>query len=125
MQDVQLLVVNRDDKTKQCGIDEVGDVYVRAGGLAEGYIGQPDLNKEKFVMNWFVPADHWVEKEKKQAMNAEREPWRKGFRIRDRMYKSGDLGKYSKDGTVAVVGRADDQVKVGSVPFGSAHAYTT
>jgi len=112
MQDVQLLVVNREDKTKQCGIDEVGEIYVRAGGLAEGYLGQPELNKQKFVMNWFVPADRWLEKEKQQAVNSDKEPWRKTFKIRDRMYKTGDLGKYSKDGNVVVLGRADDQVKI-------------
>ena len=32
MQDVQLLVVNREDRTKQCGIGEIGEIYVRAGG---------------------------------------------------------------------------------------------
>jgi len=112
MQDVQLLVVNREDKTKQCGIDEVGEIYVRAGGLAEGYLGQPELNQQKFVLNWFVPANRWLEKEKQQAVNADTEPWRRTFKIRDRMYKTGDLGKYSKDGNVAVVGRADDQVKI-------------
>jgi len=112
MQDVQLLVVDRDNKMKQCGIDEIGDLYVRAGGLAEGYLGQPDLNKQKFVTNWFIPADHWLEKEKAQAELADKEPWRRTFKIRDRMYKTGDLGKYSKDGNVSVVGRDDDQVKI-------------
>lgn len=112
MQDVQLLVVNRDDKTKLCGIDEIGEIYVRAGGLAEGYLGQPELNKEKFVTNWFVPSDRWLEKEKSQAAKADKEPWRKTFKIRDRLYRTGDLGRYSKDGNVAVVGRADDQVKI-------------
>jgi len=112
MQDVQLLVVDRDNKMKQCGIDEIGDLYVRAGGLAEGYLGQPDLNKQKFVTNWFIPADHWLEKEKAQAEQADKEPWRRTFKIRDRMYKTGDLGKYSKDGNVSVVGRDDDQVKI-------------
>lgn len=112
MQDVQLLVVNREDKAKLCGIDEVGEIYVRAGGLAEGYLGQPELNEQKFLKNWFVPADRWLEKERQQATNADKEPWRKTFKIRDRMYKTGDLGKYSKDGNVVVIGRADDQVKI-------------
>lgn len=112
MQDVQLLVVNRDDRTKQCGIDEIGEVYVRAGGLAEGYLGQPELNTKKFVTNWFVPADRWLEKEKEQAEGADKEPWRKTFKIRDRLYRTGDLGKCSKDGNVAIVGRADDQVQI-------------
>ena len=110
MIDVQLLIVNREDKTKQCAVDEIGEIYVRAGGLAEGYLGQPDLNKTKFVANWFVSADHWLEREQQQAQLPE--PWRKTFKIRDRMYRTGDLGKYMADGNVAVVGRADDQVKI-------------
>lgn len=40
------------------------------------------------------------------------EPWRKDFKIRDRLYRSGDLGKYMEDGNVAMVGRVDDQVKI-------------
>lgn len=35
MHNVQLLVVDRTDRTKQCAIGEVGEIYVRAGGLAE------------------------------------------------------------------------------------------
>lgn len=49
MQDVQLLVVNREDRNKICQVNEVGEVYVRAGGLAGGYRGLPELNEQKFV----------------------------------------------------------------------------
>lgn len=108
MQHVQLLVVNRDDRTKMCDFDEIGEIYVRAGGLAEGYLGLTELTSEKFIRNWFT--DEWHN----QPANT-RSPkvaWHDSFRIRDRMYRSGDLGKYLPDGTVAVVGRADDQVKI-------------
>lgn len=106
MQDVQLLVVNREDRTKMCGFDEIGEIYVRAGGLAEGYLGLPDLNSQKFVQNWFVDPAKW---DRVQTNGAS---WRSTFKIRDRMYRTGDLGRYLPDGTVAVVGRADDQVKI-------------
>jgi len=43
MLDVQLLVVDRDDKTKLCGIGEQGELFLRAGGLAEGYLGEQYL----------------------------------------------------------------------------------
>ena len=36
MQDVQLLIVDRDDRNKICEMGKVGEVYVRAGGWAEG-----------------------------------------------------------------------------------------
>ena len=35
MKNVQLLVINREDRTKVCGVGEVGELYVRAAGLAE------------------------------------------------------------------------------------------
>lgn len=117
MHDVQLLVVNREDR-KMCGIDEQGELYVRAGGLAEGYRGLPELNAQKFVTNWFVEVDKW----NRPATNGTNgtsldgtngvESWRSTFKIRDRMYRTGDLGKYMPDGTVAITGRADDQVKI-------------
>jgi len=35
MKNVQLLVINREDRTKVCGVGEIGELYVRAAGLAE------------------------------------------------------------------------------------------
>ncbi|KAK7683544.1 large subunit of alpha-aminoadipate reductase [Cerrena zonata] len=53
MIDVQLLVVNRNDKNILCSIGEVGEIYVRSGGLAEGY-SDPEATAQKFVTNWFA-----------------------------------------------------------------------
>ncbi|CAN6632471.1 L-2-aminoadipate reductase [Trichomonascus vanleenenianus] len=107
MLDVQLLVVNRNDRKQTCGVGEVGEIYVRAGGLAEGYLKLPDLTAEKFVTNWFVNPDHWKE------TNPGNEPWRKYWLgARDRLYRTGDLGRYRADGNVECCGRADDQVKI-------------
>ncbi|KAF2405155.1 L-aminoadipate-semialdehyde dehydrogenase [Trichodelitschia bisporula] len=110
MQHVQLLVVDRKDRTKTCDFGIIGEIYVRAGGLANGYLGLEDLTNAKFVTNWFVEPNKW-EKLYDEALLA-KEPWRKTFKIRDRLYRTGDLGKYMQDGNVAVVGRADDQVKI-------------
>ncbi|OBA26327.1 hypothetical protein HANVADRAFT_53200 [Hanseniaspora valbyensis NRRL Y-1626] len=103
MFNVQLLVVNRHDRTQICGVGEVGEIYVRAGGLAEGYRGLPDLNKEKFINNWFVEPTHW------KSIDYEGENW---LGVRDRMYRTGDLGRYLPDGNTECCGRADDQVKI-------------
>ena len=114
MTDVQLLVVN--GEKRQCEVGEIGEIYVRAGGLAEHYLGDEKKSAEKFVQNWFVDQQKWVEEDKKRAAAANKaEPWRAPelwFRPRDRMYRSGDLGKYMPDGNVECVGRADDQVKI-------------
>ncbi|QLL31346.1 hypothetical protein HG536_0B02090 [Torulaspora globosa] len=108
MLNVQLLIVNRNDRSQICGIGEIGEIYVRAGGLAEGYRGLPELNKEKFVNNWFVEPNHWDYLNKDQG-----EPWRQfWFGPRDRLYRTGDLGRYLPDGNCECCGRADDQVKI-------------
>ncbi|SCU89777.1 LAME_0E05446g1_1 [Lachancea meyersii CBS 8951] len=108
MLNVQLLVVNRNDRTQICGVGEIGEIYVRAGGLAEGYRGLPDLNKEKFVSNWFVEPGHWDSLDKSNG-----EPWRQfWYGPRDRLYRTGDLGRYTPDGNCECCGRADDQVKI-------------
>ncbi|TDZ25510.1 L-2-aminoadipate reductase large subunit [Colletotrichum orbiculare MAFF 240422] len=109
MMDVQVLVVNRENNT-QCGVGEVGEIYVRAGGLAEGYLANQELNKAKFINNWFVTDNRWAELDEQASQD---EPWRQFYKgPRDRLYRSGDLGKYTEDGNVVCVGRADDQVKI-------------
>lgn len=110
MLNVQLLVVNRNDRSQTCGVGEVGEIYVRAAGLAEGYRGLPELNAEKFVKNWYVDNAKWVELDKKLNKN---EPWREFWKgPRDRLYRTGDLGRYLPDGNTECCGRADDQVKI-------------
>ncbi|OGM42690.1 L-aminoadipate-semialdehyde dehydrogenase large subunit [Aspergillus bombycis] len=112
MVDVQMLVVNRFDPSRICAIGEVGEIYVRAAGLAEGYLGSPELNEKKFLKNWFVDPQSWVQKDQAQAQGGN-EPWRQFYvGPRDRLYRSGDLGRYTPSGDVECSGRADDQVKI-------------
>ena len=112
MIDVQLLVVNRNERNIPCAIGEVGEIYVRSGGLAEGYLDQ-DATAEKFVANWFsvnvpVRKDTILHPPERLA-GPEARYW---HGIRDRMYRSGDLGRYRPDGKVECTGRADDQIKI-------------
>ncbi|KAJ2689497.1 large subunit of alpha-aminoadipate reductase [Coemansia spiralis] len=100
MKDVQLLVVNRHGSGGMCAVGEVGEIYVRSGGLAEGYLQLPEATAEKFVDNWLAP----------RAAQASGLPFYKG--ARDRMYRTGDLGRYRADGDVECIGRIDDQVKI-------------
>ncbi|KAI0264679.1 alpha-aminoadipate reductase Lys1p [Gloeopeniophorella convolvens] len=112
MIDVQLLIVNRNDKNVPCAIGEIGEIYVRSGGLAEGYLDS-SATAEKFVHNWFSAAverrDTLLNPPDGTPAGPEATHW-KG--IRDRMYRSGDLGRYMPNGTVECTGRADDQVKI-------------
>lgn len=112
MVDVQLLVVNRQDRSVSCAIGEIGEIYVRSGGLAEGYL-DPEATKEKFVENWFDCRTSPRLDTIRQPVNALAGPESRYWKgIRDRMYRAGDLGRYMTDGTVECTGRADDQVKI-------------
>ena len=107
MIDVQLLVVNRTDRNVPCAVGEMGEIYVRSGGLAEGYL-DPAATQEKFVMNWFGK-----DVERPDALiKSNPDAAKYWFGIRDRMYRSGDLGRYLPDGGVECTGRADDQIKI-------------
>ncbi len=89
MKDVQLLVL--DPAGNPAGFSEVGEIAVRSPHLAAGYLGDPELTRARFV-----PAPHAA-----AAGNPA-----------DRMYKTGDLGRYRPDGEVEFVARADAQVKI-------------
>ena len=114
MYNVQMLVVNRFDRTKLCAVGELGEIYVRASGLAEEYLGTPELTAKKFVNNWFPGHEKGVEADKKRFEETHKnQPWAKYYLgPRDRLYQSGDLGRYTPTGDVECSGRADDQVKI-------------
>ncbi|WP_161964298.1 non-ribosomal peptide synthetase [Chitinophaga flava] len=75
-----------DSGQQLCGIGVVGEICVGGDGLARGYLNNPDLTAEKFVYH----------------------PFREGERI----YKTGDLGRWLPDGNIEYLGRKDDQVKI-------------
>ena len=116
MLDVQLLVVNQDDRSKLCSVGEQGELCIRAGGLAEGYLGDDEktvgLNRSKFVPNWFVDPTTWSTGYDNQV-KSDPKPWMKYFKgPRDRMYRTGDIGRVRKDGNIECIGRVDAQVKI-------------
>ncbi|HEY0375487.1 MAG TPA: amino acid adenylation domain-containing protein [Pyrinomonadaceae bacterium] len=86
IRDVQLLVLNQ--ARQLAGIGEAGEIYLRSPHLALGYLGDEALSRERFIPNPFTQA------------------------AGDRLYKTGDLGRYLPDGSVEPLGRADHQVKV-------------
>ncbi|KAI3629459.1 hypothetical protein MIR68_012474 [Amoeboaphelidium protococcarum] len=113
MNGVQLVLLNPNGQV--CKIDEVGEIYVRSLGLAEGYLELPQDNAKKFIFNPFTTAEYdqtqqqYIE-ERDAFGNCIKRPLDLGSR--DRMYRTGDLGRYRPDGIVQCCGRADDQVKI-------------
>ncbi|HEY7220935.1 MAG TPA: amino acid adenylation domain-containing protein, partial [Candidatus Binatia bacterium] len=66
----------------------MGELFIGGDGLAREYLNRPQLTAEKFVAHPF------------------------GQHPRDRLYKTGDFGRYLPDGNIEFLGRVDDQVKI-------------
>ena len=75
-----------DEYEKLLPIGVTGEICIAGAGLARGYLNKPELTAEKFVSN----------------------PFKDG----EKMYKTGDLGKWLPDGNLTFIGRKDDQVKI-------------
>jgi amino acid adenylation domain-containing protein len=63
-----------------------GEIYIGGAGVARGYLNRPELTRERFIESSFVKGD--------------------------RLYKTGDLGRYLPDGNIEFLGRNDFQVKI-------------
>jgi len=90
---VELLVVNPVSGLL-AGIAEVGEILVRSRGLARGYLGDEaaiGASAARFLTNPF----------RADASDPA-----------DRVYKTGDLGRYRPDGEVEFAGRVDQQLKI-------------
>ena len=69
-----------------CPIGVIGEICVSGVGVGRGYINDAEKTASNFISNPFLEGD--------------------------RMYLTGDLGRWLEDGNIEFVGRADDQVKI-------------
>ncbi|WP_437977238.1 amino acid adenylation domain-containing protein [Sorangium sp. So ce295] len=75
-----------DERMEECPDHVTGELYVGGLGLARGYWDDPTRTAERFV-TWAGTGE--------------------------RLYRTGDLGRYREGGVLEILGREDQQVKVG------------
>ena len=85
--ETQALVVT--ENCQLCGVSELGEIVLRTPFRSLGYVNVPGRNG--FVRNPFRMAEA------------------------DWLYRAGDLGRYRPDGTLEILGRRDDQIKIRGV----------
>jgi amino acid adenylation domain-containing protein/non-ribosomal peptide synthase protein (TIGR01720 family) len=81
---VRIYILDKDKRPLPLGI--IGEIYIGGSGVALGYLKNEQLTAEKFVDNPFVPGE--------------------------KMYRSGDLGRWNSDKILEFFGRCDEQVKI-------------
>ncbi|HEX2271743.1 MAG TPA: amino acid adenylation domain-containing protein, partial [Pyrinomonadaceae bacterium] len=84
LQNTQIYITTNEGQLQPIGI--AGELCISGDGLSRGYRNRPDLTAEKFVVN----------------------PYAGGAL----MCRTGDIGRWLKDGRIELFGRRDQQVKV-------------
>ena len=79
----QIYILDKDMKEVPIGV--TGEIYIAGIQVGLGYLGNPELTAEKFLNN----------------------PFGEG-----KIYKSGDIGRWTFDGKVQCLGRIDHQIKL-------------
>jgi amino acid adenylation domain-containing protein/non-ribosomal peptide synthase protein (TIGR01720 family) len=80
------LIYILNDHLQLQSIGSLGELCIGGFGLARGYLGKPQLTREKFIDNPFIPGE--------------------------RIYRTGDLARFLPDGNIEFCGRIDHQVKI-------------
>lgn len=82
----EIVVMDRHGQPLPIGLP--GEIYVGGAGVAHGYLNQPERTAQRFV---------W---------------WPRNGAQPQRLYRSGDRGRFLPDGNLDFLGRLDEQVKL-------------
>jgi amino acid adenylation domain-containing protein len=77
-----------EDNLEVCPIGVPGELYIGGDSLARGYVGRPAMTAGRFIPDPFSTA------------------------AGSRLYRTGDIGRYSENGEIEFLGRKDNQVKI-------------
>jgi len=77
-----------DDRGDVVPIGSAGEIYIGGLGVARGYLNQPELTSQRFI------ADHI------------------SGSAGQRLYRTGDIGRFDSNGCIEFLGRGDSQVKI-------------
>lgn len=80
-------VVILDEERAPVPHGQVGEICIGGPGVARGYVGRPDLTADRFIDHPLAPPG-------------------------SKLYRTGDLGRWSDDGQIEYLGRADAEVKI-------------
>ena len=116
-----------DNQLQPVPIGVTAEIHISGAGVAKGYLNRPELTKEKFISIPNPPAfgtpsrafpcasrrqlEHSLAPDGGAGSPSGVARLLKGGRG-DRLYKTGDLGRYLADGTIQFLGRADRQVNI-------------
>ncbi len=108
----RLYIVDGNDQLVPAGA--AGELYIAGEGLARGYLNQPELTKEKFIVDPF-----WIDKSVETtagdlSLNPPLSEWTPLEEGREaaKAYKTGDKARWNAEGEIEYLGRIDEQVKI-------------
>ncbi|MGE5343370.1 MAG: non-ribosomal peptide synthase/polyketide synthase [Candidatus Omnitrophota bacterium] len=93
----QILIMDRSMKLVPCGV--IGELYIGGANVGRGYLNNPEMTSERFCLR----RPTFLKKGRTKNF------W---FEKLEKLYKTGDLGKWRSDGNIEFLGRADHQVKI-------------
>jgi len=84
MPNERIYIINNDGQLQPIGAE--GEICIAGDGISRGYLKRDELTAQKFINNPLMP--------------------------NERIYKTGDIGKWLEDGNLYFIDRMDNQVKI-------------
>ncbi|MCH9660647.1 MAG: amino acid adenylation domain-containing protein [Bacteroidetes bacterium] len=91
IQNIRVYVLDSNMNPVPVGV--IGELFLSGIGLSRGYINNSELTQEKFISNPFTTKSKHAE-------------------MYNKLYKTGDLVRWSAQGNLEYIGRNDDQLKL-------------